>query len=456
MENNFIWGAASAAFQIEGGYREDGKGDSIWDVFTHEAGRTKRGDNGDVTCDHYHRYKEDVKMMADLGLHAYRFSVAWTRIFPNGIGEVNEKGIAFYNNLIDELLKYGIEPYLTLYHWDLPQKLFERGGWLNPDSPDWFYQYAKVIGERFGDRVKNFITINEPSNIIEGMMPGGGNAPGLAYTLRDRLTAVHNVLKAHGKAVLALRETVADVKVGFAPNSSVICPADFDEKTIAVAKERYFALDKDNWLEGVTLFSDPVFLGDYPTVYYEYYKDILPDIKEGDMELISQPLDFCFQNIYAGTFVSVDESGNCVVVEKKGTYNMLGWNVTPEAMYWGTKFLYERYQKPIYITENGFPNADMVSLDGKVHDPERIDFIQRYTQELKKAEAEGVDIRGYFYWSIMDNLEWELGYESRFGLIYVDFETLERIPKDSYYYYKEMIQRKNYSDWRHVYENRSV
>lgn len=439
MKRDFVWGVASAAYQIEGGYREDGKGDSIWDTLTHQEGKTKRGDTGDIACDHYHRYQEDVKLMAELGVKAYRFSVAWSRVLPEGVGRVNEKGIAFYSDLIDELLSYGIEPYLTLYHWDLPQKLFEKGGWLNRDSLEWFYEYARLIGERFGDRVKYYTTINEPSNVIEGLTPGGGNAPSLGYSLKDRLTAVHHLLCAHGRAVMALRETVKDANIGFGPCSTVYCPADDGEDLVSQAREKYFSLEKGDLLGSVTLYSDPIFLGDYPKEYYTYYREILPDIHEGDLALISQPIDFCFHNIYAGILLERDEKGKAIPSSKRYAYNMLGWNLLPQALYWGPKFLYERYGKPIIITENGLPNADVVSLDGKVHDPERCDFLARYVSELLQAKADGVDVRGYFYWTIMDNLEWELGYEPRFGLIHVDFDTLKRTPKDSYYYYQRMI-----------------
>ena len=227
----FYWGAASAAFQVEGAAREDGKGPSIWDVMTHTPGKTKYGDTGDIACDHYHRFHEDVALMAELGLTAYRFSVAWSRVLPDGTGAVNEKGIRFYSDLIDTLLSHGIEPFLTLYHWDLPQALFLRGGWLNPDSPEWFCEYTRLIGERFGDRVKYFITLNEPTNVIEGMTHAFGNAPAEVYSLPDRLVSVHNLLKAHGRAVQALRETVPDAKIGFAPCCSVTCPADDTPET---------------------------------------------------------------------------------------------------------------------------------------------------------------------------------------------------------------------------------
>jgi len=435
-KEEFVFGVASAAFQIEGAAREDGKGESIWDVMTHEPGKTKRGNTGDITCDHYHRYREDVRLMAQLGVTGYRFSVSWSRVLPNGTGEVNRAGIDFYSNLIDELLQNGIQPYLTLYHWDLPQKLFEKGGWLNPDAPEWFYEYARLIGQRFGDRVRYFITLNEPNNVIEGMTQGGGNAPALAYTVKDRLTAIHNLLKAHGRAVQALRETVPGALIGMAPCSAVPCPIDTDLETVEQARKRYFATAPNDLLGSVTLYSDPIFLGDYPKEYYEYYRGLHPEITPEDRKLISTPVDFCYQNIYVG--FPLDRDGK--VPDIALPENMLSWPIWPEALYWGPKFLYERYQKPIIITENGLPNADNLCKDAKAHDPERIDFVRRYTQQLFLARAEGVDIRGYFYWSILDNLEWELGFGPRFGLIHVDFHTLKRTPKDSYYDYQKLIQ----------------
>lgn len=435
----FIWGVATAAYQIEGGYREDGKGDSIWDVLAHEKGKIRNGETGDVACDHYHRFREDVKLMGELGVSAYRFSIAWSRIFPEGTGKINEKGVEFYSNLIDELLKYGIEPYVTLYHWDLPQKLFEKGGWLNPDMPEWFSEYAYAVGERFGSKVKNFITINEPQCVLGGMN-GSGHAPSLKYSLKDRLTASHNLLKAHGSAVKALRRTVKDVKIGFAPCGSVVCPKNNSPEEIERARKAYFTLGLREPTESVVLFSDPVMLGDYPEEYYAAFKDVLPEIKSGDMELISQPLDFYCQNIYTGDYIS----SNGVLTEREKFSDgfprtALGWNVVPDALYWGAKFLSERYKKPLIITENGMANCDFVSGDGKVHDPQRIEYIRAYTSALLRAKGEGVDVRGYFYWSLMDNFEWDMGFDPRFGLVYIDYPTLRRIPKDSFYYYKSLI-----------------
>ena len=437
----FEWGVSTAAFQIEGAAREDGKKDSIWDVYTHEPGRTKMGDTGDTACDHYHRYKEDIRLMSELGVTAYRFSVSWPRVIPDGTGEVNEKGIRFYSDLVDEMLRYGIEPYMTLYHWDLPQALFERGGWLNPASPEWFYEYSRVMGERFGDRVKNFITVNEPSNVMNGLRPGGSNAPACPLTKREQLRALHNLLLAHGRSVMALRETVPDAKVGFAPCSTVFCPEDTGEDLVEAARRMYFFFDENCPTDNVIVYTDPVFLGDYPKVYYDNFSDIMPDITEKDLRIISTPVDCCFHNTYAGDIVVRDGKEGFRIKEGNPVRNSLSWKITPEALYWGPKFLYERYGKPVYITENGLPAPDVVCLDGKVHDAYRSDFIERYTRELLRAARDGVDVRGYFYWSFLDNLEWELGFEPRFGLVYIDFDTLERIPKDSFAYYRDLIRR---------------
>lgn len=440
MKKDFIYGVAMASYQIEGGYNEDGKGESIWDVFTHQKGNIRHNDTGDVACDHYHRYKEDVALMAELGVDAYRFSLSWTRIIPDGTGEVNQKGIDFYNGLIDELLAKGIEPYITLYHWDLPQKLYEKGGFLSPEMPRWFYEYASVVGKAFGSRVKNFITINEPQCVL-ACFNGSGQAPNLHYSVKDRLTATHNLLKAHGMAVKALRQTVPDARIGYAPCGFVHCPKDNSEQEIEFARKAYFSIPEDDPTECVSIFSDPVFFGNYPDEYYELFKDVLPDIKQGDFELISQPIDFYCQNIYFGS-TGKNVNGKFVKDDYAGgsPRNTLGWNIYPEAMYWGLRFLYERYKMPIYITENGFANIDIVSLDGKVHDPQRIDFIERYLRELERAKNEGVDVRGYFHWSLLDNFEWGNGYDPRFGLVYVDYNTQKRIPKDSFYYYKNRIK----------------
>ena len=442
-KNDFVYGVAMAAHQIEGAYLEDGKGESIWDVFGHVAGNIKHGDTADVSCDHYHRYKEDVALMAELGIGAYRLSISWPRILPEGVGEVNKEGVDFYNRLIDELLLNGIEPYITLFHWDLPQKLFERGGFLSPEMPSWFYNYAKVVGSAFGDRVKKFITINEPQCIMASYNKST-HAPNLKYNMRDQLTVAHTLLKSHGMALKALREVVPGVQIGYAPAGEVACPADESPEARETARRAYFSISKTNPASSVSLFSDPIFFGDYPSEYYEKFADSLPDIDPEDFKLISQPLDFYCQNIYVG-FTVGEVDGEYQADEYPGGFprNALGWNIYPEAMYWSLKFLTERYGMPIYITENGMPNVDLISLDGKVHDPQRIDFIERYLRQLERAKSEGVDVCGYFYWSLLDNFEWSHGYDARFGLVYVDYRTCERIPKDSFYYYKERIRKRD-------------
>jgi len=445
FKKDFIWGAGTAAYQIEGAWNEDGKGPSIWDVFAHENGTVYEGHTGDVACDHYHRYKEDVKLMKELGIKAYRFSISWSRIFPKGIGEVNPKGVEFYNNLIDELIANGIEPHITLFHWDYPYDLYKKGGWLNDESVEWFANYAGKVAELYSDRVKSFITFNEPQCFIGVGFGHGAHAPGLRVPIRDLFQMCHNVLKAHGAAVIALRENATQsIKIGYAPTCTASYPSTESAADIEAARKSFFEcppLSRDvMW--NVSWWSDPVFLGHYPKEGLEMYKDYLPEITEEDMKLIHQPIDFCGQNIYNGKEIRADENGNPEIVKRKpGTEKTaIQWPVTPKCLYWGPRFLYERYKLPVYITENGMSAHDVIALDGKVHDPSRIDFLHRYLNELEKAATDGVDIGAYFLWSMMDNFEWSLGYSERFGIVYVDYVTLERTPKDSAYWYKQWIE----------------
>lgn len=444
FKKDFVWGAATASYQIEGAWNEDGKGLSIWDVFCHGSGKVFENHTGDVACDHYHRYKEDVKLMKELGIKAYRFSLSWPRIFPNGIGEVNPKGVEFYSNLIDELLANGIEPYITLFHWDYPYELYRKGGWLNDDSVKWFAEYAAKVSELFSDRVKNFITLNEPQCFIAGHFTGV-HAPGLEMSYKDIFQMCHNVLKAHGAAVIALRENAKQpIKIGYAPTGPVFYPASEDPADIEAARKKMFECRplSRGIIWTVSWLSDPIMLGKYPEDGLQMYKEYLPEITEEDMKLISQPIDFYDQNIYNGRAVAADENGNPYILPHKQGYEKtaIQWPITPKCMNWGLKYFYERYKKPMFITENGMSAHDVVSLDGKVHDPNRIDFVNRYLIELEKAIDDGVEIEGYFYWSFMDNFEWSMGYNDRFGLVYVDYETQQRIPKDSAYWYKNWIE----------------
>lgn len=442
---DFVWGAATSSYQIEGTGRDSGKGQNIWDVFTKEPGRVYEGHTGDIACDHYHRFREDVAYMKELGLKGYRFSIDWSRVLPEGTGKVNEKGIDFYNALIDELLEQGIEPYITLYHWELPYEIYKRGGWMNPEIVEWFGQYARLVAERFSDRVKYFFTLNEPQCFVGLGFLQGCHAPGVKAPLRDTFEMAHNALKAHGRAVQMLRAYgKQNVQIGYAPTSGMCYPEKETPKDIEAARKALFALPDDlsNWTWNVSWWSDPVILGKYPEEGMKKYEKYLPVITDEDMKLISQPIDFYGQNIYNGRCIRMGTDGRPEEVRRPAGFpkTATNWPVTPEALYWGPKFLYQRYRKPIYITENGMACHDTVSQDGKVHDPNRIDFLARYLKNLKRA-AEEIDIRGYFQWSLMNNFEWDKGYAERFGIIYVDFETQERIWKDSAYWYRDLIRR---------------
>ncbi len=445
FRKDFVWGAATSSYQIEGSPKEDGKGLNIWDVFCKEPGKIYEGHNGDIACDHYNRYKEDVQIMKEMGLKAYRFSISWARILPNGIGTVSQKGLEFYSNLIDELLKNGIEPYITLFHWDFPYQLYIRGGWLNPDCINWFAEYARIVTEAYSDRVTHFITFNEPQCFIGLGHVTGDHAPGLKNPMTDTFLMAHHVMMAHGKAVLAIRAAAKQpVLIGYAPTGTMFYPKTDSVEDIEAARYTLFASNPElkRWSWNVSWWSDPVLLGSYPEDGLKLYEPWLPEIKQEDMKLIHQPLDFYGQNIYNGYRISAGDDGlpNFIKREEGFSKTATQWPVTPECLYWGPKFLYERYKLPIIITENGLSCHDVLSLDGKVHDPNRIDFLSRYLGELKRAAADGTDILGYFQWSLMDNFEWEKGYSERFGLVYVNFQTQERILKDSAYWYKKVME----------------
>ncbi len=435
FKKDFVWGTATAAYQVEGGAGDGGRTPSVWDVFSHQKGKIFEGHNGDVACDSYHRYKEDVALMKGLGVGAYRFSISWNRIFPDGIGRVNEDGIAYYRRLSEELLESGITPYATLFHWDYPYALYRRGGWLNPDSPKWFEAYAGTVGQRLGDVIKNFIPFNEPQCFIGLGHVAGTHAPGLRLDEPDISYCIHNVLISNGLASLALRGTVKDVKLGYAPCGGIVMPLTETTEDIDAARKWMFGgcgvWDNRMWL-------DPIMLGIYPETVARNIGEPSPD----ELKTIFQRPDFCGTNIYQADVVRAGEDGKPVRAKLPVGHGRtsMGWAVTPDCLYWGARFFYERYKLPIFVTENGMSNNDIITSDGKCHDPQRIEYLRRHISGLKRAADEGIDIGGYFLWSLLDNFEWADGYSQRFGLVYTDYSNQNRIPKESYYYYGDIVK----------------
>lgn len=444
FQKDFVWGVASSAYQVEGRDAQDGAGKCIWDTFA-EEGRVMGHQNAGIACDHIHRYREDFAMMRLLGVKAYRFSLSWSRLMPEGTGRVNEKAVALYRDMIQCMKENGIEPYITMYHWELPQALQEKGGWLNEEIINWFGEYAKVVAEHFSDLSKYIITLNEPQCFVGLGYLSGVHAPGLKLEPTKVFQIAHNALRAHGNAVIQLRKYAKQpLKIGYAPTCGVAYPYTNKPEDIAAAKSIYFGFDQpiENWTWNVAWFADPVFLGHYPAEGLEKYKEYLPEITDEDMKLIHQPIDFMGQNIYNGYFIRMGKDGKPEYVDRPAGFpkTAANWPVTPECLYWGAKFLFERYQMPLYITENGMSCHDQISADGRVHDSNRIDFLDKYLSQLQKASDEGADIRGYFLWTFLDNFEWDKGYNERFGIVYVDFATQKRIAKDSAYWYQKVME----------------
>ncbi|MBQ9984274.1 MAG: family 1 glycosylhydrolase [Lachnospiraceae bacterium] len=437
---DFMWGAAAASYQIEGAYNEDGKGLNIWDVYSRELNYVRYRETGDVACDHYHRMKEDVAMMKEMGLKVYRFSISWSRVIPNGIGEVNQKGLQFYSDLVDELIQNGIEPMVTLYHWDYPYELHKQGAWMNPDSSDWFLEYTKVIVDSLSDRVQYWGTINEPQCFLGCGYYGASHAPFLKRPTRDLLIIGRNILLSHGKSARYIRQNAKKKPIiGFSPIGPCNIPKDSSKEAIEEAKRLTFSTNGEGFVFSQSYWSDPIFFGKYPQELYDDFGDLVPEFTKEEWSFVTEPLDYYGANIY------YSNANNNVVGYpenwKQGiAHTQVGWVVSPEVLYWSAKFLYERYGKPIFITENGMAEHDWVCLDGKVHDTYRIDYTHRYLKEYKRAGEEGVPLMGYLHWSVMDNFEWALGYNPRFGLVYVDYATQERILKDSAYWYKSVIE----------------
>lgn len=439
---NMTWGAAAAAYQIEGAGKQDGRGLDVWDMLARTPGKIEDGHNGDVGTDHYNRMDSDLDLFREIGLQAYRFSIAWPRIFPEGTGKVNEAGLDFYDRLVDGMLQREITPWATLFHWDFPYALYCRGGWLNRDVVSWFSDYTAVVAQRLGDRVKHWMPQNEPQCFIGLGHGGGGHAPGLSLNWPELLRISHHALLAHGDAVQLLREHVDGAVVGTAPVACVQIPAEETGANIRAAKEGTMAVTKKT-LWSTTWFADPMILGHYPEDGLSLYgREMDGIIQDGDMARICQPLDFFGYNIYNGQRVEAGEDGKAVSVTATPGHpaTTMHWRMEPACMYWAAKWFHERYKLPVVITENGLANNDWVHLDGSVHDSQRIDFTHRYLLELHRAVQEQVEVMGYFHWSVMDNFEWALGYNRRFGLIHVDYATFKRTLKDSAHWYRGVIE----------------
>lgn len=440
--DDFLWGTATSSYQIEGAWQADGKGESIWDRFAHTPGKIKDGSNGDVACDHYHKYKEDVALMRELGLRGYRFSVSWPRILPLGKGQVNQQGLDFYSRLTDTLLEAGIEPLLTLYHWDLPQALDNLGGWANRDIARWFGDYAAQVARALGDRVKLWTTLNEPQ--IFGMLgyATGEHAPGSTDQLQY-LHLSHYINLAHGEGVAAIRSEASAAQVGCVLQLPPIHPrSDSDEDRKAA---RVMDGLMNRW------YAEPVLVGRYPEDILEIFQELDLPIREGDLERIHQPLDFAGLNLYSRLFAYHDP--NIPLMEAMldfnyripgAPYTHFGWEIYPESIYESLmRFKNEWGDLEVYVTENGTAAKDKL-VDGEVNDQERIDYLAAYVAEVGRAMDHGVKVKGYFQWSFMDNFEWAEGYGSRWGIVHVDYDSLVRTPKASAHWYRDLIRAGGY------------
>lgn len=445
-----VHGVATASAQIEGGWNQDGRGPSIWDIFCRQEGNVLNGDTTSQACDFYNRWHDDIALMSKLGLQAFRFSISWSRIFPDGTGEINQAGLDFYSQLVDALLANGIRPYVTLYHWDLPHALQLKGGWLNRDIADWFTCYTETLVQCLGDRVKDWITFNEPQIFLGFGYSDGTHASGLSLPHEEVFHAAHNVNLAHGRATKKIREFVKDAKVGIAIATKIGIPADeHDPDHIEAARKATIhpewkdGRDKHTTYLNNAWWPDPMIHGRYPEILEKHLPGFLDQFPASDMEEICQPLDFFGFNYYFGVVVEPadNEQGWRALPEKAGEpRTMIGWPVHPSGLYWASRFFYDEYQLPLYVFENGLSSMDWVDTKGKVKDHQRIDFLTRYLTQYSRAHQDKIPLAGYFHWSLMDNFEWAQGYRERFGLIHVDYQTLKRTPKASAFWYQKVIQ----------------
>ncbi len=438
--DSFVWGCATASYQVEGAVHEDGRKPSVWDTFSHTPGHVAMDHNGDVAADHYHRYKDDIQLLKWLGVKAYRFSIAWPRVVPDGSGQPNEKGIAFYERLVDELLANGIQPYCTLFHWDLPQSLENRfGGWRSRETAKYFGDYAAFVSGRLSDRIGHFFTINEFSCFTDDGYRWGGKAPGLRLPMREVCQLRHHAVLAHGLAVAALRANARKpIRVGLAENAPICVPVIETEEHIAAARKAQREINAP--------FLTAVLEGKYVDSYLNEMGKDAPQFTAEDMKTIGAPLDFVGLNCYYPYNVRADKSAaGYAVVQHPSSYPHMSseWlYIGPQILYWGPRHLSEIWGvKDVFITENGCSAADPRSPDGAVYDTDRVMFLRNYLTQAQRAVAEGWPLRGYFLWSLIDNFEWADGYLKRFGIVYVNYETQERTPKLSAHFYREAIAR---------------
>jgi beta-glucosidase len=434
---NFLWGCATASYQVEGAVKEDGRGQTNWDVFSHTPGKTFHGETGDVADDSYHRYKEDIKLLKDLGVTGYRFSIAWSRIFPNGRGQANDKGLTYYQSVVDELLKNNIEPYITLFHWDLPQAL--PGGWQSRDTSKAFADYAGYISKRLSDRVQHFFTTNEFVCFSDLGYKTGKFAPGLKLPAAQVNQIRHHAILAHGLGVQAIRANArSGTQVGLAENTNVYVP-------VIESREHIEAAQKAT-RDGNAQFLTAVLEGKYMDSYLEREGANAPKVEPGDMQAIGSPLDFVGLNVYTPEYVRADASPAGYVVDKRqASFPRMASDwlyIGPEVIYWAVRNVSDVWKpRALYITENGCSADDVITASGRIEDTDRVMYLRNHLTHLHRAASEGYPIKGYFLWSLMDNFEWADGYNKRFGLHYVDFKTQTRTPKLSADWYREVIAR---------------
>ncbi|WP_263414786.1 GH1 family beta-glucosidase [Terriglobus aquaticus] len=436
---DFVWGSATASYQVEGAVNEDGRGKTIWDTFSHTPGKVHNGDTGDVADDSYHRYPEDIALMKEYGLKGCRFSVAWSRIFPEGRGKPNQKGVDHYKKLVDALLAAGVQPFCTLYHWDLPQALQDKGGWQNKDTAQALADYAGYMAGQLSDRVPQFMTTNEIDTFVYVAYDQAVHAPGIKLSRGELAQVCHHAVLGHGLSVQAIRaHAKPGTRVGLAEDYHACTPLVDTPEGIAAAR---IAMREEN-----ASIMNAIMTGKYTDLYLKTLGADAPKFTDAEMKTINSPLDFVGMNCYTATYIrpAQDERGYAVVpMAKSHPHAVSTWLfVAPEALYWGPKLSSEVWGiKTMYITENGCSGADTVMPDGQIYDTDRVAYLRNYLQNLQRGISEGVPVKGYFLWSLLDNFEWAEGYGQRFGITYVDYQTQKRTPKQSALWYKALIAR---------------